>query len=121
MLGITSESWARWAGAGSLVALLALTGCKTAPTVESELPPPPLRLIDSQPLVLAEDCNASGSFIVEFNVLRNGRTDQIRAPAAPACVQQAMTAWVASFRYAPPPTETTGSIEWMLVSARKGS
>jgi hypothetical protein len=121
MLGMTSESWVRWTGAVSLVALLALSGCKTAPTVESGLPPPPLRLIDSQPLVLAADCDASGSFVVEFKVLPNGRTDQIRAPAAPACVQQAMSAWVGSFRYAPPPTGTTASIEWMLVSARRGS
>lgn len=87
-------------------------------------------MIDAQPLVLAEDCEASGSFYVEFDVLQDGRTSAIKAPAGPQCVQRALTDWVRSFRYAPRPsggqgagaaTAATTAIEWMLVAARKGT
>jgi hypothetical protein len=72
--------------------------------------------------MLAENCQSSGSFFVEFKVLSNGRTGDIRAPQGPACVQQALTAWVSSFRYAPPALETATAIEWLQVTAtRTGS
>lgn len=97
---------------------MALAGCQTTPTAP---PAPALDLIRSQPLVLAEDCNASGSFFVEFSVLSDGRTGNIQAPQGPACVQQALTAWVSSFRYAPPGRDTPAGMEWMLVTAAKGT
>jgi hypothetical protein len=59
-------------------ALLALAGCQTTPT--SPPPAPALQLIQSQPLVLAQDCRANGSFFVEFSVLSDGRTGRIQAP-----------------------------------------
>lgn len=95
------------------------------------VPPAPLELLEAQPLVLADDCVASGSFRVEFEVLTDGRTGAIKPPPAPECVQRALTAWVGSFRYAPlasagtaPSSSAAGvptAIEWMLVTARKGS
>ena len=100
-------------------ATLALSGCQTTPTIVP--PPPSLQLIDSQPLALAPDCIASGSFFVEFTVLSDGRTGEIQAPQGPACVQQALTAWVQTFRYAPPGQQTSMGMEWMVVSARKGT
>lgn len=96
-------------------AIVALAGCKTAPTTPAAATP--LQLIQSQPLVLAADCHASGSYFVEFSVLSDGRTGNIQAPQGPACVQQALAAWVSSFRYSPPGQDTPAGIEWMMVTA----
>lgn len=100
-------------------AMIAAGGCQTAPTVAP--PAPALQLVESQPLALAADCNASGSYFVAFTVLRDGRTGEIQAPQGPACVQQALTAWVSTFRYASPGQETPMGMEWMMVTARKGT
>ncbi len=99
---------------------IGLGGCQTTPTV-SPPPAPTLQLIKSQPLVMAENCTPSGSYFVGFTVLRDGRTDNIQAgPRGPACVQQALTAWVSSFRYSPPAQEMLVGVEWMMVAGRKG-
>jgi hypothetical protein len=108
---------------------LVSSGCQTVPTARPEAAAPALQLLESRPLQLAEDCQASGSYFVEFTVRNDGRTDRVHAPDGPACVQQALTAWVESFRYAPPKSATAGGIaggiasgiEWMVVSARRGS
>jgi hypothetical protein len=100
-------------------AALALAGCQTTPTAPT--PALSLQLIQSQPLVLAPDCQANGSFFVEFSVLSDGRTGRIQAPEGPTCVQQALTAWVSSFRYSPPGQDTPAGVEWMMVTATKGT
>lgn len=102
-----------------LAAMIAAGGCRTTPTAAP--PAPALRLVESRPLAIAADCNASGSYFVAFAVLRDGRTGEIQAPQGPACVQQALTAWVSTFRYASPGQETPMGMEWMMVTARKGT
>jgi len=99
------------------VALLA--GCQTTPPRPSLAPD--LKLLEAAELELPRGCVASGSFVVSFTVGTSGRTDAIRAPNAPTCVQDALTAWIASFRYEPPKTATPASLEWMLVTAQRGS
>ena len=47
--------------------------------------------------------------------------DEFRPADAPECLQQALTAWVSSFRYSPVGEPTQASIEWLLVQAKKGS
>lgn len=102
-----------------LLAALTITACQTTPSLQP--PAVSLRLIESQPLVLPDACQATGSVIVDFTVRRDGATDNIRSAAAPQCVQQALMAWVSSFRYAPVSADTPASVEWLLVEARKGS
>lgn len=97
-----------------------MAGCKTAP------PPlitaqPALELIDSAPLELTQGCTVSASLFVEFTVLTTGRTNDVKFPPVPPCVRDALTAWVGSFRYAPPPADTRSAVEWMLVTARERS
>lgn len=103
--------------ASSAIALALVSGCHTAPT--RQLPPAP-QLLSSAPLRLPDDCIASGSFVVEFDVDADGRTGNIQPPPADACVRTALTAWVASFRYAPPSGEIPMSVEWLMVTAKKG-
>ncbi|MGH8178860.1 MAG: hypothetical protein ACREV5_21585 [Steroidobacter sp.] len=104
----------------SLVALGFLSACQVRPP-ERVGPAPALRLIDAAPLDLAASCDAHGSFVVDFTVEPSGRTAKIKPSAGPPCVQKALTAWVATFRYAPPGAEVPGSIEWLLVTAHRGS
>lgn len=113
----------RFMAASIVGAVIVVSGCQTAPTARPEAAPAPpsLQLIESKPLVLADDCAASGSVFVEFTVLNNGHTSRVQPSPAPACVQQALTAWIDSFRYTPPAAATATGIEWMLVTARKGS
>ena len=103
----------------ALAGFLALSACQVAPV--STLPESSLRLLDSRAIELPKDCRASGSVVVDFTVLESGQTDDIRPGDAPACVQQALTAWVASFRYAPIGQRSPAAVEWLLVEASKGS
>jgi hypothetical protein len=102
---------------GGAIAFALLSGCHTAPT--RSLPPAP-QLLSSEPLQLPDSCVASGSVVVEFDVDASGRTGNIQVPPADACVRTALSAWVASFRYAPQAGGTQMSMEWMLVTAEKG-
>ena len=100
---------------------VALGGCQSTPTVAPQVPAPSLKLVESRPLAMAADCEASGSYFVGFTVLSDGRTADIEAPAGPPCVQQALSSWVSSFKYAPPGRQTPAGVEWMMVTARRGS
>jgi hypothetical protein len=103
----------------ALVALTLLAGCQSTPP--AQVPPPSLQLMKSQPLVLAPGCEASGSVMVEFIVRMDGSPDSLKVSPAPECVREALTAWVSSFRYLPPAADVPTGVEWLLVSARRGS
>lgn len=103
------------------VAVLALlAGCQLAPPAP-QATPPALQLMESQDLVLAPGCVASGSVFVEFVVRMDGTPDSLKLSPAPECVSEALTAWVSSFRYLPPAADVPTGVEWLLVSARRGS
>jgi hypothetical protein len=94
-------------------------GCKTVPPARA--PEPDLQLLNAAPLVIPGGCDASGSFFVSFTVSTTGLARDIRSADAPSCVQEALTAWVESFQYAPPARPVQTGIEWMMVSAKSGS
>lgn len=105
----------------SLVALASvMVGCQSQPPVKTP-PAAPLQLIQSSSLSLPDACQASGSFIVAYTVREDGQTTSIDLPPAPHCLQQALTAWVASFRYSPQSSPVPTTIEWLLVEAKQGS
>lgn len=97
----------------------AMSACQApAPKPETS---PPLELIGVGALNVPDGCRAAGSVIVDFTVFEDGRTGGIQPASAPSCLREALTAWVASFRYAPVPSQTRSSFEWLMVEARKGS
>jgi hypothetical protein len=102
----------------AVAALTLLAGCQLTPPAPV---PPSLQLMESQPLVLAPGCEASGSVSVEFTVRMDGTPDRLKLSPAPECVREALTAWVSSFRYLPPAADIPTGVEWLLVSARRGS
>lgn len=103
------------------VACAVLAGCQVTPPTQPPEPTSLLQLIASEPLVLAPGCDMTGSVFVAFTVRRDGSTDALKLPSTPACVREALTAWVSSFRYLPPPAEIPTGVEWLMVSARRGS
>lgn len=104
------------------LALGVVAACHAPPEVRPAPPASPLQLLGSDPLRVPDTCRAEGSFFVAFTVERNGTTRDIQQPAAaPQCLQQALTAWVASFRYSPQTGQVPAGIEWLQVEARKGS
>ncbi|MBM0103348.1 hypothetical protein JM946_01265 [Steroidobacter sp. S1-65] len=105
--------------AGLFAGAIVLAGCGSAPTVAPK--GPELQLLESKPLSVAETCEVTGSYFVEFTVLSDGTTGNIQAPPGPPCMQQALTAWVETFRYAPPGRQTPAGVEWLMVTGRKGS
>lgn len=109
----------RTAFVASLLAVC-LAACQSVPE-RSVAPPAPLQLIRSAPLALPAACAATTSIVVDFTVLESGQTDEIRPAGGPECLQQALTAWVATFQYAPVQDRTRHSVEWLLVEAKKGS
>ena len=101
------------------IAAAVVAGCQTAS--QRSTPELELKLLSTSPLIVPKDCFASGSFLVAFTVATTGLTTAIRAPDAPGCVQDALIAWVASFRYEPPAKATPATLEWMMVTAKRGS
>ena len=104
-----------------LVAAGLLAGCQSARVTQPVISPPALQLTAAAPLQLASDCAPSGSVVVDFTVLADGTTSAIKTPAVPDCLHDALTAWVSSFRYSPPGESVPGTVEWLLVTARKKS
>ena len=103
----------------TLLAVLFMAACQTMPPARSV--EPELKLLQASPLVVPNDCIASGTFVVSYTVATTGRTAAISPPDAPSCIQNALTEWVASFRYEPPSKPTPASMEWMMVTAQRGS
>jgi hypothetical protein len=119
MLDLPRQSLIRLS-AFTAIAALALVGCQTPPSTPS-VPPSTLQLIAAEPMQLPASCEAEGSYFVSFTVLEDGRTGAIRTPPGDACLAEALSAWVASFRYAPPVRPVQTGVEWILVSGKRGS
>jgi hypothetical protein len=111
----------RLSGVAALALLGGLTACHTPRGAPAGLPPPALQLASSAPLQLPETCNVEGSVAVEFAVLPDGQTGDIKPIAGPECARSALAAWVSSFRYVPPSLRTPWRIEWLVVSASRKS
>ena len=103
------------------LAAIACLGLSACGSLTSRAPAPALDLLASAPLVVADGCEASGSYIIDFTVTTQGRTADIAPPDAPACVREALAAWAASFQFSPPSQPVRSSIEWLLVTAPRGS
>jgi hypothetical protein len=78
-------------------------------------------LLESAELYVPDGCPVESSVQVDFVVLEDGRTGQVHLSEVAPCLQEALVAWVESFRYAPPAAPTGESVEWLLVTGRRGS
>jgi hypothetical protein len=116
-----SQSHRRLSSVAALATILVVSaGCQSVPEQPEGLPPS-LQLLDAAQLDVPAGCVPETSVRVQFVVLESGRTEQVRAADGPECLRAALTVWVGSFLYAPPPAPVEESVEWLLVTARRGS
>ena len=129
----TQDAPARWSTrltihrAAVACAVILAAGCQTTTTERAApAPPPPVQLLDAARVELPTDCTVPAgqpyrlSYVVGVDG-RPGNPDAISPPDAPACLQEALRTWVATFRYAPVTEAERLTADWMLVSARRGS
>jgi hypothetical protein len=109
--------------AGSMLAAAGMwsAGC-SGPAAVSRLPEPDLQLLESGTLELASDCRprAGDVYRAQFDVRADGTVDRIRTTGSEACANDALTRWVASFRYNPRAGSVETVVDWMLVEAPRG-
>ena len=110
----------------AVLALAVAVGCQPMVRPAQAPQPPATQLLDAARLALPTDCAVlSGrSYRMTYTVGLDGRTGNLGAitpPDAPLCLQAALAAWVASFRYAPVAQTESLTADWMLVTARRGS
>jgi hypothetical protein len=99
--------------AAAILATVIVGGCATSPRAPAPSSP---QLLSAGQLDLPAGCEARGSVYVSYTVLENGTAANIAPENAPACVQQAVTAWIASFRYSPQTMAVPLALEWLVVT-----
>jgi hypothetical protein len=102
--------------------LLALGGC-AALAPPAAAPPPPLQLLSSGSLDLPADCEPARGAVyrTHYVVEVDGRVTGATSDTGDGCVQQALRAWVTSFRYQAIGEAMPVVIDWLAVSASRGS
>ncbi len=111
---------------GVAVAFILAAACQPVLRPSAPAPEPPARLLDAGRLDMPADCAVTSgrTYRMSYTIGLDGRTGSLGAitpPDAPACLQAALAAWVASFRYAPVAQAEAVTTDWMLVTAPRGS
>lgn len=100
---------------------LTATGCVMAPPVTA--PPSPVQLVSAGELNLPSECAVTSGAVYRtlFEVQPDGRVAAPRSaePGGDGCVQEALRAWVGTFRYAPIDAPTPVAFDWMAVTASR--
>ena len=104
-----------------LALTLIATGC-SGPSTIARVPAPDLQLIESGSLSLPADCEprAGEVYRAEFEVGPDGHVQNVRTNGTANCAQQALAAWVSTFRYNSRQSSVETVVDWMLVEARRG-
>jgi hypothetical protein len=107
-------------------AFLLAAACQPVVRPSAPAPEPPARLLEAGRLDVPANCAVTSgrTYRMSYTVGLDGRTGSLGAitpPDAPACLQAALAAWVASLRYAPVAQAESVTADWMLVTAPRGS
>ena len=103
--------------------LLAIAGCAPLTRVPEALQTPPLQLLGAESLELPNGCEPVQGRVyrTRYVVQPDGRvTDTASGNGDDGCVEEALRAWVSSFRYGPIDTEMPVVIDWIAVTATRG-
>lgn len=103
--------------AGMLLAGCAATPPPTTPTA------PELQLLTAGALELPRGCEpaAGAVYRTHYVVQADGRVTGIASGSGSGCVQHALQQWVESFQYRALAEPTLATIDWMAVTARRGT
>lgn len=113
-------STVRFAAVGAVATAIALAGCATSPAPERRAAPE-LTLLSAATLQIPRNCELRGGAIyrTSYTVERDGNVGGIESQGGQDCVQQALSGWVSTFRYAPVAEPTPTVIDWMATVARR--
>jgi hypothetical protein len=113
--------------AGRHIAVLAATlftvaGCAPLTREPAAPPPPPLHLLGAESLELPQGCEPVRGQVYRTNyvVQPDGRVTDTASGSGDGCVEEALRAWVSSFRYGPIDAELPVVIDWIAVTATRG-
>lgn len=100
----------------------AFAGCAPL-THEARVPAPPLQLLSAGDLDLPADCEPAPGKVYRTNyvVHPDGRVTNAASNTGDGCVERALRAWVNSFRYGAVDAEMPVVIDWIAVTAARGS
>ena len=104
-------------------ALLVVAGCAPLTRPTATPPPMPLHLLGAESLELPDGCEPEQGRVyrTRYVVQPDGRvTDSASGSGDDGCVEEALRAWVSSFRYGPIDTEMPVVIDWIAVTATRG-
>ena len=108
----------------SLGAVTVLSGLLSACVGPSsvKMPAPDLQLLESGSLTLPAECEprAGEVYRAAFEVGLDGRVQNVRTNGTATCAQEALAAWVSTFRYNSRASSIETVVDWMLVEARRG-
>ena len=103
--------------------LFALAGCAPL-TRDRAAPSPPLELISAASFDLPTGCEPVEGQVYRTNYLVHpdgSVTQAASGSGGDGCVEQALRAWVSSFRYGPVAVAMPAVIDWIAVTASRGS
>jgi len=104
-------------------AMLAVAGCASLTSERAAPPPPPpLQLLGAEALELPTGCEPVSGQVYRTNyvVQADGRVTDTASGGGDGCIEQALRAWVSSFRYSPIDAEMPVVIDWIAVTAARG-
>jgi hypothetical protein len=109
------------AGVACLCMVL-LAGCAATPGTK---PPsePELQLLSAGALALPDDCEPIGGRVyrTRYVVQPDGRVAGATPESGTGCVQDALLHWVETFQYRPLAAPVPATLDWLAVTARRGT
>lgn len=115
----------RWLPAlagGAALGLVLLAGCASAPGTKSP-PEPELQLQSAGVLALPGNCEPTDGKVyrTRYVVQPDGRVAGATPESGTGCVQDALLRWIESFQYRPLAGPVPTTLDWMAVTARRGT
>lgn len=112
----------RLGAAWTFASLLLAAGCALTPT-ERAAPEYPLHLLNAAALELPRGCEPAAGMVYRtaYTVRADGSVAATTSESGAGCVQEALRQWVATFRYGPIREDTATVIDWLSVTATRGT
>jgi hypothetical protein len=86
-------------------------------------PEPELQLLSAGVLLLPDDCEPAGGQVyrTRYVVQADGHVTEAMPESGAGCVQDALLRWVETFQYRPPAGPVPATLDWLAVTAQRGT
>lgn len=107
---------------GAALGLVLLAGCASAPGTKSP-PEPELQLQSADVFTLPSHCEPTDGKVyrTRYVVQPDGRVAGATPESGTGCVQDSLLRWVETFQYRPLVGPVPATLDWMAVTARRGT